>query len=120
MKRTPLKRGGPLKRGKPLRRVSEKQKSKLEAWAEIKRKKMLEQIAEMGFNFCEACGVQTNSLDLDHIVPAGRGGTWTADNAQLLGRLPGPCECHQRGKHRNYPEWGDRPVEKIVLRDGIL
>jgi 5-methylcytosine-specific restriction endonuclease McrA len=50
---------------------------------------------------CDECGVQGDavSLELDHIVPRGRGGKNNAKNAHLL------CKPCHREKH-GVPEWG--------------
>lgn len=76
--------------------MSPKREQQLRDWAAIKRQKIRAQREEKGTTWCEVCGFKTDRLDLDHMKPAGNGGSWTADNAQLI--CTGEGSCHDK-KH---------------------
>lgn len=83
--------------GKKRRRVnpvSAKQEVKNAKWAGIREATIywLNKLDPDGAH-CFECGRKARRLDLDHIVPRGRGGHDTVSNAQLLCR-----ECHTK-KH---------------------
>jgi hypothetical protein len=91
--------GRPGKTKKPsygLRRHSEKRAQQLRQWAEIKKRKLDRQKRVQGYTWCQKCKKRTTRLELDHIKPAGKGGDWTEDNAQLL--CCGFGSCHEE-KH---------------------
>lgn len=96
LRRTPLKRGT-----KGLRQVSPKREQRLREWARIKRRKIRTQREARGYTWCEVCDKPTQYLELDHVVPAGNGGTWTADNAQLI--CAGDGSCHDVKHGRPWP-----------------
>lgn len=97
-------RRSPMKRGKAPKAVSEDRKVLLARWRFIKACMVLAQRRTNGYLSCMECGsIDPPKLELDHIIPAGNGGTWTPDNAQLLGAGPGSCRCHDR-KH-GLPMW---------------
>ncbi len=68
--------------------VSDEQQERKDRWAFIKRC-FLEARPE-----CFACGA-VGHLDLDHMIPTGRGGEWEPENAQLLCR---PCHSRKHGE----------------------
>lgn len=85
---------------KPLAPVSEDQAKLKKRWALIKAAMTIAQIRTNGWTSCMACGsMNPKPLDLDHIWPAGKGGPWTPDNAELLCR-----RCHDE-KHGNQPQF---------------
>ncbi|MEU6389974.1 HNH endonuclease signature motif containing protein [Streptomyces sp. NPDC046939] len=45
---------------------------------------------------CVRCGAR-EGLEIDHVVPIAKGGTWTLDNAQTLCR---PCHADKTAKER--------------------
>lgn len=98
-----------LGRSKPLKPVSKTQKELLERWAYIKRCFIIAQVRTQGFVSCMTCGLvvdDDSQVDLDHIVPTGKGGTWTMDNADLKCNYlssNAPNSCHET-KH-GQPQW---------------
>lgn len=94
-RRTPLKRGGFLRRGKPLAQESAKHKAKSETWAKIKAARVQRQVEVRGYTYCERCGRKTRHLELHHTEYAGRGGSWTDDNGELICAWPEPNNCHE-------------------------
>lgn len=89
----------PTRKSKRIARESDNHKKLVERWKLIKRAFVLCQIRTNGYTSCMECGaVNPEPIDLDHIIPAGKGGLWVADNAQLLCR-----KCHT-SKH-GEPMW---------------
>ena len=87
-----------------LKPTSEKRDEEKRDWALIKRAMLTAQLRTNGYTSCMKCGARDPwKLDLDHIVPSGRGGKWAPENAQLLCRTPDQMGCHDR-KH-GRPEW---------------
>lgn len=81
---------GPIVPKKPARlSTSEKQREREELWAWIKRCFLA------CHPFCAACGKSSDEarLELDHVIPTGRGGKWEPENAQLL--CAGVGSCHE-------------------------
>ena len=91
------------RRRKGLAPESEDMKKLKKRWAFIKACMILSQRRTNGYTSCMECGaVDPERLDLDHITPAGNGGTWTPDNAQLLcAGVPGSCHSKKHGE----PQW---------------
>lgn len=91
-----------LKPGKRIKPESEDRKTLKKRWAFIKHIMILTQRRTNGHTACMECGaVNPRTLELDHIIPAGEGGPWTPDNAQLLCAGPGSCHARKHGE----PEW---------------
>lgn len=88
-------------RRKPMPTITDAQARKKNIWKQIRRTMLLAQERTNGHLSCMECGLvvdDATQLELDHIIPAGRGGLWVADNAQLLCR-----KCHN-AKH-GEPQW---------------
>ena len=82
--------------------VSVKQADKKARWALIKESMIQAQIRTQGFTSCMVCGAKDpKRLDLDHIVPAGKGGEWEPRNAQLVCGGQGSCHSEKHGE----PQW---------------
>ena len=104
-----------MKRGKRIKPVSEDQEKLKKRWALIKQSMIEAQVKTNGWTECMECGTQNpRPIDLDHIIPTGKGGLWFPSNAQLLCRV-----CHE-AKHRNLPEWtkGEKEFDEFWSNDG--
>lgn len=89
-----------LGRSKPIKPESDEHKKLKRRWALIKQSMIQAQLRTNGHTACMECGaVNPMPLDLDHIIPTGRGGEWWPTNAQLICR-----RCHD-SKHGNQPVW---------------
>lgn len=99
--RVPKPEPQPKSRGRrrPLRQVSDKQAILDAKWAGIREATIywLNKLDPDGAH-CFECGRKAKRLDLDHVIPRGKGGHYTVSNAQLLCR-----DCHQE-KH-GKPRW---------------
>lgn len=93
----------PRKKRKPLAPVSEDQEKLKKRWALIKQSMIESQVKTNGWTECMECGTRNpQPIDLDHIIPTGKGGLWFPSNAQLLCRT-----CH--GAKHGEPMWsGER------------
>lgn len=102
----PKKKGArkqPTRSRRP-RAISPARREELEAWAYIKRTMLIAQVRTDGFNSCMECGAKNpHRLELDHIVPTGRGGAWEPENAQLLCAGAGSCHECKTGA----PQWSE-------------
>ena len=87
---------------KPIKPVSDAQAERKKTWAFIKVCFLEAQRKTDGHTSCMECGaVDPKPIDLDHIIPTGRGGEWTPKNAQVLCRA---CHSIKHGK----PEWSKK------------
>ncbi len=110
----PPKQKSPRKqptRSRRPRAISPARREELEAWGFIRRCMLLAQLRTDGHYSCMSCGLKTSKaahLDLDHLIPAGNGGAWDPENAELkCNRLSrnGSKACHVT-KH-GEPKWSE-------------
>jgi hypothetical protein len=100
-----------VRRRKPMPTITDSQARKKNIWKQIRRAFLLAQERTNGYLSCMQCGLVVDGpehLDLDHIIHAGRGGLWVADNAELLCNWRsrnGAKSCHSQ-KH-GEPQWSN-------------